>query len=162
MNIFFLSQSPKQAAKYYVDKHYKIVLEIAQMMSTAVRLKTEVDGIYRITHKNHPTSIWLRNSFENFYWAYDHAHYLVEEFTRRGFKKHKSLEVIRVCSKFVEFENYDLTPPFLSITPGRQSVDWEDAVSSYRKYYMEYKSVDKNGKSMLKWTNAKKPEWFKN
>jgi len=61
MNIFFLSTDPAEAAEMSCDRHsIKMILESAQMLSTALRLHG-YDGdeyIYGKTHISHPSTIW--------------------------------------------------------------------------------------------------------
>lgn len=65
MNIFFLDYDPKENVKFYVNKHLiKMPLEYAQMLSTANRF-CGLDEDYRITHLNHPCTIWTRVCIEN-------------------------------------------------------------------------------------------------
>lgn len=105
MNIFFLDQSPYQAAMYYCDIHLnKMIIESCQMLSTAIRIKegvpkrlyhndklktwyvlpsdTIVNGkvldhqLMAATHPNHPCTKWVRNNVHNFIWVYDLAYHL--------------------------------------------------------------------------------------
>src|SRR5690349_1481198 len=95
MNIFFLSLCPEQAAIMQCDKHVvKMILETAQLLSTAFRLLA-VDhnhtGIYKISHVNHPTAKWVRSSKENCLWTIRHGLELSNEYSRRyNGKEHKS------------------------------------------------------------------------
>ena len=62
MNIFILDKNIKKCASYHCDKHVaKMILESAQMLSTAVRLAGDDIG-YKVTHQNHPCMVWTRNS----------------------------------------------------------------------------------------------------
>lgn len=50
MNIFYLDEDPRKAASYLCDEHMKMLLESAQMLSTAVRVllpNHDHDGIYK-------------------------------------------------------------------------------------------------------------------
>ena len=76
MNLFILSTDPKECAEYMIDKHVvKIILEAVQMLSTAIQL---VDpemaalvpvSLYKISHRNHPVSVWVRESLDNYLWT---------------------------------------------------------------------------------------------
>ena len=63
MNLFYLHRDPVEAARMQCDRHVvKMILETAQMLSTA---HIELDGIqvaYKATHKNHPSTVWVRSS----------------------------------------------------------------------------------------------------
>jgi hypothetical protein len=78
MNIFYLDKNPVIAAQMMCDKHVvKMILESAQMLSTAVRVQSGDEtanelGLYKMAHKNHPSTIWARTSYFNFIWLYKH------------------------------------------------------------------------------------------
>ena len=67
MNIFFLDKTPKFSAQYLCDKHIpKMLLESAQMLSTAVRKYEEEtnteplsEPIYKSAYPNHPMTKWV-------------------------------------------------------------------------------------------------------
>ena len=89
MNIFYLHEDPIQNAKWHIDKHIvKMPIEYAQLMSTAHRMldgemylgKTSnnrkikrwrldderEDVLYKASHVNHPSAVWVRQSVENY------------------------------------------------------------------------------------------------
>ena len=72
MNIFYLDSDPYVAAKMHCDKHVvKMILESAQMLSTAHRVLdgdeyADERGLYKMAHKNHPSTIWVRTSTDNY------------------------------------------------------------------------------------------------
>ena len=74
MNVFYLDKDPVLAASYHCDKHcVKMIVESAQLLSTAHRLLDEDDAhsnLYKVAHKNHPSTIWVRSSLENYTWLY--------------------------------------------------------------------------------------------
>ena len=78
MNIFYLDKNPVVAAQMQCDKHVvKMILESAQMLSTAHRVLdgneyADKKGLYKMAHKNHPSTIWARSSLENYVWLFDH------------------------------------------------------------------------------------------
>ena len=48
-----------------------MILETAQLLCTAHHeLGTSIEIPYKATHKNHPSAIWVRDSAENYMWAY--------------------------------------------------------------------------------------------
>lgn len=86
MNIFFTSRSPYESAKNLCQRHIvKMILESAQMLSTAHRecnfTASSLDQLYKSTHKNHPSSVWVRTSKEHYVWLYDHFIYLCNLYT---------------------------------------------------------------------------------
>ena len=93
MNLFYLHHDPVEAARLQCDRHVvKMILETAQMLSTA---HLELDGIqvaYKATHKNHPSTVWVRSSAEAYQWAFVHMMALGDEYTKRyGNKVHKTI-----------------------------------------------------------------------
>ena len=77
MNIFYLDEDPVLAAQMHCDKHVvKMILESAQLLSTAHLLidgdeLADERGLYKATHKNHPSSKWVRDSSENYEWLWN-------------------------------------------------------------------------------------------
>ena len=94
MNIFYLDRHPIKAAQMMCDKHVvKMILESAQILSTAHRVLDGDDyadqyGLYKIAHKNHPSTIWARSGGLNYLWLYDHMRGLMQEYTYRYGKIH--------------------------------------------------------------------------
>jgi len=92
MNIFYLDHNPVKAAQMQCDRHVvKMILETAQLLSTA---HSELDGIqvaYRATHKNHPSTVWVRSSAAAYEWAFKHMMALGDEYTKRYGKINKTI-----------------------------------------------------------------------
>ena len=89
MNIFVSSPSPVESAKFLDNKRIvKMVLETCQLLSTAVTV-CGGSGPYKVTHINHPCSIWTRQSKGNYVWLVQHFEALLSEYTRRYGKVHK-------------------------------------------------------------------------
>ena len=75
------------------DKHVvKMIIESAQMLSTAHReLDCNLnnnDKLYKVAHKNHPSTKWVRENSAQYMWLYDHFVALCEEYTHRYGKTH--------------------------------------------------------------------------
>lgn len=92
MNLFYLHRDPVEAARLQCDRHVvKMILETAQMLSTA---HAELDGAspaYKPTHKNHPSTVWVRSNLVHYHWAHRHLDALGIEYTRRYGKVHKTI-----------------------------------------------------------------------
>lgn len=92
MNIFYLSRDPVEAAGLQCDRHVvKMILETAQLLSTAHH---ELDGespAYKPTHKNHPSAVWVRESLDHYEWTVYHLGALGREYERRYKKTHKTI-----------------------------------------------------------------------
>ena len=140
MDIFVLDRDPVVAAQMQCDRHVvKMVLESAQMLSTAVNLLGG-DARYKTAHVNHPCSVWARETAGNFLWLYDHGMALAKEYTERYGKRHKSEEVIQDCMYQWEagwiWSGADphLVTPHPLCMPDEYKTD--DVVQSYRAYYL--------------------------
>jgi hypothetical protein len=152
MNIFILDFDPKKCAQYHNNKHVvKMILETAQLLC-GVHWMTGRDAPYKLSHKNHPCSIWVRSSLENYLWLCELGLELCEEYTLRYKKTHKCKQVIEWCLinkpniPDIPFNNPPLAMP--------NEYKTTSVVESYRNYYMGDK------RSFSIWTNREKPEWF--
>ena len=153
MNIFVLDWDIKQCAKDHCDKHcVKMILETAQLLC-GVHWLSGNDAPYKLSHRNHPCSIWTRKSLSNYLWLCELGLELCNEYTYRYGKRHKSQDIIEWCLLNAPklATKGDLTP-FALAMPDECKVG--DAVASYRVYYM----VEKRG--MAVWKNRETPEWF--
>lgn len=169
LNIFVLSNNPEDCAKFHCDKHVvKMILESAQMLMSAYyytlnpKLLEEFikhPDSYKLTHKNHPCTIWTRTSLENWKWLYSLMYYLnIELKTRYNWDKkdnHKSYEKLnRIISEFgfPDLPKIEITP--FAIAMPKELINQADVVESYRRYYIE------NKKEILKYTNREVPSWI--
>lgn len=180
INIFYVDHNPLIAAQSLVDKHVvKMILESAQLLSTAHRIKdyfvirthtpegkkrsrTEYilndareDVVYQATHINHPSAIWCRNSVENYNWLVDHFFALMAEYTYRYEKTHKCFGEISYMlqSPPKKLEKFEWTE--MPSCMDEKYIISKDPIVNYRNYY-------KIGKTHLhKWTRRDPPEWIK-
>jgi hypothetical protein len=152
MNIFYLDPNPIQCAKYHNDKHVvKMILETAQLLC-GVHWVIGSEAPYKLSHKNHPCSIWVRSSLENYLWLCELGLELCYEYTYRYQKKHKSQQVIEWC-----IYNKPIIPdtPFTE-PPKAMPEDYKvsDVIQSYRNYYIGAK------RDFCVWKNRESPKWF--
>ena len=122
MNIFYLDKRPDDAAEMHCDKHcVKMILENAQMLSTAHRVLDEDDvhpDLYKIAHKNHPSTIWTRSSKQHYDWLFRLFRMLSAEYSLRysrdDFKVHKTWDklgkILEIAPKNIE-DNGWTDPP---------------------------------------------------
>ena len=140
MNIFYLDVNPNTAAKMQCDRHVvKMILESAQLLSTAHR---ELDGddwadsslLYKSTHKNHPSAVWVRESSQQYLWCYEHMIHLGEEYKYRYGKTHKTIEKLgRVLKRWPDnIQSLAFAEPPQCMPDEYKA---EDAVTGYRNYY---------------------------
>ena len=176
MNIFYLHEDPIQNAKWHIDKHIvKMPIEYAQLMSTAHRLldgemyigKTAIgrnikrwrlhdereDILYKASHINHPSAIWVRESIENYFQMYKLYMAVLSEFTNRYGKVHgsskPSIALIRPPSNIPMVKGTQLPQCMPEICKVKNN-----PILAYRNYYI----VEKN--SFASWKNREIPEWF--
>lgn len=184
MNIFYLDHNPKVCAEMHNDKHcIKMILEYAQLLSTAHRvldgvLTTDRGGaagrqrttyilsdsrdtmLYRATHINHPSAIWVRKSYENYEWLYTLFIELMKEYTYRYGKNH-------ACEKLIDAL---YTPPthipkgvgFTEPTPAMpdEVKVAGNSIASYQNYYISNKQHLASWQGKI--NSRSVPKWFKN
>ena len=175
MNIFYLDRDVKTCATYHNDTHVvKMILEYAQLLSTAHRM---LDGdeyidassgrrikrwrlknesmeniLYKASHINHPSAIWVRQSNNNYNWLMCLLQDLLQEYTYRYGKIHATDRLVYWLRK----------PPanipvgyFTQPTPAMpDEYKVPDSVQSYRNYYVGAK------KTMARWKKRPIPEWW--
>lgn len=167
MNLFILSLCFTECATYMFDKHIsKMILEAVQMLCTTIQIVDPLNNIsniiklYKITHKNHPVSIWMRTSLENYLWTLNMVDAMHTEWQFRykhpTTKLHKSYIVATYLKQHIpsadKFAQIGLSPFALAMPEEFKS---DDAVESYRKYYQ---SNDKQ--KIATWKNRDKPDWY--
>ena len=156
MNIFFLDKDPVIAAQYHCDKHcVKMILESAQLLSTAHRVLDEDDAhpdLYKVAHKNHPSTIWTRSSEEHYIWLYELFRNLSIEFSNRYSKVHLSWSklgfLLDSLPKNIK-DNGWIDPP--QCMPDYCKTD--NTVEAYRTYYKSEKA------SICTW-KTQEPIWW--
>lgn len=155
MNIFLLDYDIDKCAQYHCDKHVvKMILESAQLLSSAHRMHNQDVG-YRLTHKNHPCALWVRESRDNYDWLYQLTLALDDEYGFRYGKSHKSVEVVSALP-IPDFLEYKGLTPFARAfgAYADECNKFDDVVDAYRHYYKVAK-VD-----ICTWKNREMPEWF--
>jgi len=182
MNIFYLDHDPKKCAQYHCDKHVvKMIIEYAQLLSTAHRI---LDGkmyldltangrrikrwklhdyrepvLYKASHINHPSAVWVRQDFSHYQWLWNMASELCQEYRHRyggeTDKQHKTSLVIQKLSYAPD--NISRTGLFAE-PPQAMPEDVKvpgDSITAYRNYYKVHKA------KFAKWTNRETPSWYK-
>ena len=154
--------NPVECASMMMDKHVvKIILEAVQMLCTAKRLLDPDDPIceklYKMCHKNHPVTIWVRSSLENYIWTLDLIDAMHAEWQYRydHNKIHKSYEVAILLRENPprNFDKKGLTPFAKAMPEIYKQI--EDPVEAYKKYYL---SEEK--RKIATWKKRVKPDWF--
>ena len=137
MNIFYIHASPIISAKAMSDKHVvKMILESAQLLSTAHhKLGSPIaSNLYKPTHVNHPSTVWVRESVKHYEWLYQHFIALCDEYTNRYHKVHATYTKLNEFLKIspIALQNNGFTEPPCAM-PDVYKV--KSSMLSYRKYY---------------------------
>ena len=144
MNIFYLDESPVVAAKVQYNKHVvKMILESAQMLCAAHHvLGSKLDIPYKLAHKNHPSTIWVRENSIHYDWLYFHMRALGLEYTKRYGKEHMS--IIKCRHLHVHPENIP-HEPFVQ-PPQCMPDEYKDkcSIKAYWNYYIGEKHIVAN------------------
>ena len=186
MNIFALSKDPTDAAEQVLDKHViKMPTETCQMLHTNILYMQYVEEYekepqlkeLKAFHKeissklmkpamlNHPSTIWARQSRDNFKWLFTHGRRLCHEYTWRYNKKHGSQVRIEEVWKYKEllrnhqYPKQELTPVTIAMDDVYRIEntfynEWDFVIESYRHYYLEGKW------RIAEWKQDRRPEWF--
>lgn len=158
MNIFFLEKSIKNCAISHNDKHVvKMRLEIAQMCCTAHWLKGS-QAPYKPTHKNHPSTVWVRTCIENYRYAVDLGLALCDELLHRFGTPEQKCKQVLLWLKENEPElpeNGSKTVPPLAMSDEYKLGDsnFDQVIQSYQNYYRQGKT------HLLKYTKRQTPIW---
>ena len=157
MNIFYLDSSPAHCASDHCDKHVvKMILEYAQLMSTAHHV---IDGdkasplLYKKTHVNHPSAVWVRQSRMNYWWIMSLWLCLLNEYTHRYGKKHKTERLKPLLTRLpYGIPNADFTEPPQCMP---EEFKKTSTIEAYRAYYLGAKA------DIAQWRYTPTPQWFK-
>ena len=167
MQLFILSLNHKECAEFMIDKHVsKIIIEAVQMLSSAKRIidpndpNTSYDELYKITHVNHPVTIWIRQSLDNYQWTLDMIEAMHNEWK---FRYDHPLEKIhasyKIAQKLSLWRPRADQFPVVGLTPFAQAIPdiykSDNPVNSYRKYYQ---SEEKQ--KIATWKKRSKPKWY--
>lgn len=156
MNIFYLHFNTKKCARYHVDRHVvKMILETCQILCSAIWM-CGGEAHCKLTHKNHPSCIWARQSKHNWFWLKKLGKALCQEYTHRYGKVHKLESVIREL-KVPDLPEIEFTQPTQAMP---DIYKCEDSVTAYRKYYIEGKKHLHMWKNRHAWKNRKIPKFI--
>ena len=168
MNIFVLDKDPVKAAKYIDDQRIsKMIIETGQMMRAALGrhdfnedmciewgILTSKGTPWKVTHKNHPCTLWAGDDYDNFMWLGDYGLALCNEFFDRYGKAHAChFAVMRMRDANIIERVIPKTggmTPFAQAMPDEYKDD--DAVFAYRRYY--------KSKDNIRYRKTDVPTWW--
>lgn len=158
MNIFYLDHDVKLCASWHFDKHViKMILESCQLLCAAHHMldNNPSEELYKMTHANHPSAIWVRQSVHNYMWLWELTLALNEEYKRRYKKTSDHLSIVKL--RHILSIAPDLIPDVPFFEPPQcmpEEFRTDDAEQAYRFYYCEGK------KHLAVWTDTETPYWF--
>ena len=161
MNIFYLG-NPQISAQELCDKHVvKMITESAQMLCATHWCKADTldkvkmlkaAGLFRPAHISHPSTIWTRETNEQYLWHYELYCEMCKEYTRRYGKIHGSSKFIGVLNNPPEDLGTGWREPPQCMP---EQYKCEDTIQAYRNYYIAEK------KHFAKYRKGGRPEWLK-
>jgi hypothetical protein len=170
MNIFFLDEDPRSCAESHYDKHVvKMIVEYAQLLSTAHRVLDgiregrmnyrladhELDALlYKVTHVNHPSAVWVRESDGNYLWLHSLLEHLLDEYQHRYGKPHSTsrlMNALAVAPSNIKTGEFYPPPAVME----EEFVIPHDCIASYRNYYARGKE------RLLGYRRRQPPGWLR-
>ena len=163
MNIFLLDWNPRKAAEWHCDKHVvKMILETAQMLYAAhwiLNPENVPESAYKLAHKNHPCTIWVRKSLANYLWLASLGWWLCKEYQFRygEWKEHKTQAHILWL-----LNNPPVAIPYRGIMVPAQAMPEKfknlNPIEAYRIFYRESKL---NDRGIVAYTKRDWPNFLK-
>lgn len=164
MNLFVFDPDPRLSALWLDDvRKNKIILECAQMLSTAINCLQPNHNldIYDSFNPKHPCCVWVRSSWANYKWTLD---YMKALYNQRG-KPHSSYDYIHLFEKFLKrrrkFPETYPTPFANCAANDDVGVSFKhipDTCLAYRKYISARWELDTIN---VTWNHGEKPWWYK-
>jgi hypothetical protein len=92
MNCFYSNSDPHLAAEALCKVlARKMIVESAQLLSTAHHVLDGQSPAYRPTHVNHPVAVWVRESAGNYCWLHRHMCHLGDLYAADSGRTHKTI-----------------------------------------------------------------------
>ena len=155
MNIFVTSADTVECAQALDDLRLnKMIIETAQILSTAMRFHGSTTPVYKSTHANHPCAIWARETEENYRWLLVYLKELCIERQKRTGKGHKTYAEL-----YSYLVNGATLIPHGSLTPWPNCSRYKNSSDVHAAYKQTLRDKWANDKRPPKWTNSQKPYW---
>lgn len=162
MNIFVSDPSPYLSAIVLDDRRRnKMIVESCQMLSTSLILSGAKDSElptnkqgrpYKLSHPNHPATLWVLMSKNNYLWLAEHTRALLTFYKSHMERSHtceKALEILLLNSVLIK-SDIELTP-FVNCATHHKDV--KDVHQAYQLELMKKWSEHKEGYSP-KWNGS--------
>jgi len=170
MNIFALSPDPIISARAHCDQHlHKMILESAQMVSTAFHLRghgTGLPWLYKPAYEKHPCTKWTAESNHNICWLIELALELENIRQELGCPYHASTEVIKFARDYLAEEfpfatMYHFTDHALAMPIEIRTLPRLSPYEKYQEYYRRknklWTALDKRP---MTWKNRPVPSFM--
>lgn len=165
MNIFVTNPVPIECAAEHCDVHLrKMIVETAQILSTAHYLNDSVVDAYKPTHIHHPCVKWASASYVNYHWLAALFESLCYEYQYRFDKIHATarfLDVLKQSPKNFSRQFIDFKFGFVQAMP----IEFKDnsVFLAYQNYlnnkFSEWLTRERVVK--VEWSNRKPPTWYR-
>lgn len=145
MNIFALDHSPTISAQFHCDQHlHKMILESAQILSTAIWLRKEnryfpPNFLYLPAYSHHPVILWATKSPDNMRWIIELAHGLRNIRFDLDCPEHSSMQIILAVEDYLD-EFYHISTHHTAhprIFCGPKIIDIR-SITTEQKYKLSY------------------------
>lgn len=170
MNIFVLDTDPKIAASMHCDQHlHKMILESAQMLSTAVRHYGKhlpnFTEYYKVTHENHPCNEWLKDSLARCAWLVRLCDELDSLRLDCGAQdSHSSMRVVKLFEhEILGGCAQDFASPIQHIFCGPLNLQYNSSLTvpqKYQEFYLQKQAAWKSEGREMTWKNRKIPDFM--
>jgi hypothetical protein len=110
--------------------------------------------LYRSTHTNHPSAIWVRQSYENYEWLYKLFIAVLDEYTYRYGRTHATARLVDALYK--PPTNIPKGVGFTEPTPAMPD-EYKVSGNSVRSYINYYLGAKQH---LAAWKKRQIPEWF--
>lgn len=153
MNIFVTYSCPVLSAQALDNKRViKMILETAQMLSTAMHIVGAPGTVYKATHANHPCSVWAHETQGNYQWMLDHFIALLDEYGYRYNKVHACENMYQDFLSALPYMPAGERTPFANCSPHKNM----EVHAAYRKTMDEKWATDKYPPA---WHGRLRPIW---
>ena len=152
MNIYYLDENPKIAARTICDQHLsKTITYAATILSTVCSIKgLRDDTMYLPTKSEHPCTVWASQTMANVEWLVEHAKELCRLYKLLTKESHNDETMIGTCWLMLcdpaHYDHKGFQEPALVISSGLYKEVFEEykddvtdldiAVIAYCKYYV--------------------------
>ena len=167
MNIFYTNTCPIQAADDHCTVHSrKMIVEYCQLLSTAHHVldgDQAIDSIYKSTHQNHPSAIWIRKSTHHYNWLVKCLDRLLVNYGNATGKVHASTSkaLLLVTHPINLLDNSWSNPPVVAPDEFKAMAVFACPTIAYQQYLIvKFKEWSDREKVIKVLFYGDKPNWY--